>query len=109
MHSHHHAPASAPARPELAGRIARSLGIGEMSLNELDFDDLYVAEKIVKQLSQLAMTVLDQALDREKGAFISAFWVENSMELVLCADTGREIHLMRVPEAHWTVKPRVHH
>ncbi len=109
MHSHHHAPASAPARPELAGRIARSLGIGEMNLNEVDFDDLFVAENIVKKLSQLAMSVLGQTLDQEQGAFISAFWVENSMELVLCADTGQEIHLMRVPEAHWTIKPRTHH
>lgn len=109
MQTHHHQPIPAEAPPELTGRIARSLGIGEMTLNEMDFDDIFVSENVVKTLSQLAVTVLGLAEDKRAGARIRAFWRQDSPELLLCAEVEEKLHLLRVPESQWAVKPRTVH
>ncbi|MFP5223383.1 MAG: hypothetical protein ACLGSA_13910 [Acidobacteriota bacterium] len=115
MHSQHHVPA--PAHPELTRRIASSLGIGERNINEVDFDDLFVSETVVKTMHDLASTLMKQDasrkndLDRDttSGPSITAFWIEESLELVLCAAAGDGLHLVRVPGEHWTIKPRTVH
>jgi hypothetical protein len=107
MHVSHHAPDE--PNPELTSRVAHSLGIGEMTLNEIDYDDLYVSDTVIKTLHHLAMTILHQVSVPEEGLTIRAYWVEASMELVLCADSGKDLHLVRVPGEHWTFKQRTYH
>lgn len=109
MHGRQHAQPQSLARPELARRVAKGLGIGEMSLNEVDFDDLFVSETVVNTMHELAMNILKQAASPEEEPKISAYWVEASGELVLCADSGKGLHLVRVPGEHWTIKPHVYH
>jgi len=101
MHAHHHAPDV--TKPELARRVATSLGLGERTLNEVDFDDLFVSESVLKTLHGLAMDILRTA--DEDQPLISAYWVDDSRELVLCADAGKDLHLVRVPRMHWSVRP----
>lgn len=101
MHAHHHAPDV--TRPELARRVAHSLGLGERNLNEVDFDDLFVSEAVLKTLHGLAMDILSES--DEDSPLISAYWVDDSRELVLCADSGKDLHLVRVPDRHWSVRP----
>jgi len=109
MHGSHHAQPQSLARPELARRIAKGLGIGEMALNEVDFDDLFVSETVVNTMHELAMSILKQASSPDEEPQITAFWVEASGELVLCANSRKGLHLVRVPEHHWTIKPRTYH
>ena len=115
MYSQHHAPA--PAHPELARRIASSLGIGERNVNEVDFDDLFVSETVIKTMHQLATTLMAKDAremgepedSTASGPRITAFWIDESLELVLCAAAGDGLHLVRVPGEHWTIKPRTVH
>lgn len=109
-HHHHQSPRRSPAQrgPELTVRIAATLGIGVTDVNEVDFDDLYVSEEVMKVVGQLASSILREGTDAQSGPRVSAYWIEHTLELVLCADSGKDIHLVRVPEAHWTVKPRTY-
>jgi hypothetical protein len=107
MHTSHHAPDQ--DNPELTSRVAHSLGLGEMTLNEIDYDDLYFSDSVIKTLHHLAMTLLQGESLQEDGLSLRAYWVEATMELVLCADSGKDLHLVRVPEAHWTFKQRTYH
>lgn len=109
MRSHHHAPSPAQAHGDLAGRIAKSLGIGEKNLNEMDFDDLYMSENVVKALNHMAFTALGHLPEGEADSRLSAYWVAGSQELVICADSGEELHLVRVPGEQWTLKPHTSH
>ncbi len=106
MQSHHNAWEN--AHIELASRLAQTLGIGEKALNEVDYDDLYVSETVIKTLHQLAMSIMTR-IAREEGLQLNAYWVKDSMELVLCADSGNDLHVVRVPEDHWAFKPRTYH
>lgn len=115
MHSQHHVPA--PAHPDLTRRIASSLGIGERNINEVDFDDLFVSETVVKTMHDLASSLMEQDAQRNgdldgssaSAPRITAFWIADSLELVLCAAAGDGLHLVRVSENHWTIKPRTVH
>ncbi len=102
-----HAPHS--TGPSMAGRIASSLGIGELSLNELDFDDLFVSEVVHKTLEDVAEAIRVKPAAKEVEPGLSAYWVQDSKELVLCASLGTDLHLVRVPDDHWTLKPRTTH
>ncbi|GFK94316.1 hypothetical protein NNJEOMEG_02159 [Fundidesulfovibrio magnetotacticus] len=104
MHALHHAPDL--TKPEQARRVARSLGLGEAALNEVDFDDLFVSEDVLKTLHGLAMDILRESRD---APIISAYWVDDSRELLLCADAGSDLHLVRVPGKHWSVRPAESH
>lgn len=109
MHSHHHATTPVKVPGDLPGRIARSLGIGETTLNEVDFDDLFMSENVVKALRHMTFAVLGHLPEGTAGEHLSAYWVDGSMDLVLCADSGEELHLVRVPGEQWTVKPHTCH
>lgn len=106
---HHHSPAPAPEGAALARRIAHRLGIGELRLNEVDFDDIYVSEEVMRVMGQLSETLVHHAMGTGEENRVMAYWVEDSMELVLCANTGIDLHLVRVPENHWALKPTTVH
>jgi len=89
---------------ELTRRIADSLGIGEISMNEVDFDDLFVSEGILNTLYLAASDA--PGSDAPEGApLISAYWIADTRDLVLCAASLAGLHLIRVPEKSWTLKP----
>ena len=94
---------------ELVKRIAKSLGIGEMSMNEVDFDDLSVSESILKTLFRAVSTMVQDAQDHSEAPLINAYWIDDSRELVLCTASMAGIHLIRVPQKSWTLKPCTSH
>jgi len=100
-----HAPRS--ARPELATRIATSLGLAGKALNEVDIDDLSVSESVMQTLEDISAGIIRK--DPEAEAGLKAFWIEKSDELVLCAASEGNLHLVRVPGTHWAVKPHTYH
>ena len=93
----------------LVGKIAGSLGIGETTLNEVDFDDFFVSETVAETLQELASHLMKSTGEPLKGQKIKAYWVDDSKELVLCAQATDGLHLVRVPEEHWKMKPRRYH
>jgi hypothetical protein len=106
MFAHHHD--RNPGNTELTKRIAESLGIGEVSMNEVDFDDLFVSEGILKTLYRAARDT--SGPEAQDGVpLVSAYWIADSRDLVLCAASMVGLHLIRVPEKSWTLKPRTVH
>lgn len=105
--------------PGLTRQIAQSLGIGEMAMTEVDFDDLSVSEKILKTLFRAAgsmgQCVADHSFsvqdgnDQEKSPPVSAYWIAETRELVLCTASVAGLHLIKVPEKSWTIKPQTTH
>lgn len=94
---------------ELVKRIAQSLGIGERSMNEVDFDDLSVSEGFLKTLFRAVSKMVQDAQDHFDDPLISAYWLDDSQELVLCTASQVGLHLIRVPEKSWTFKPHTMH
>ena len=92
-------------RPEVARKIAETLGLEDLTLNEVDFDDVFVTEDVLKVLHHVAKALARKETVVDFAPKISAYWVEHSMELVLCAASSKEMHLVRVPQNHWTLRP----
>ncbi|WP_243439871.1 hypothetical protein [Fundidesulfovibrio soli] len=100
-----HAPHS--ARPELSIRIATSLGLAGGTLNEVDIDDLSVSDTVMETLEDISANIISKNPEAEAG--LKAYWIEKSDELVLCAASEGNLHLVRVPGSHWAVKPHTYH
>jgi len=96
-------------QPEDTRQIAETLGLEAPALNEVDFDDLFVTEHVLKVLHHVAKAIALQETLMDKTPKLSAYWVDESLELVLCAASGKEMHLVRVPQDHWTMRPCVIH
>ena len=93
----------------LVSKIAGSLGIVEKNLNEVDFDDVSISESVAQTLQGLESHINALLGDVSTSPGISAYWVKDSKELVLCAQALDGLHLVRVPEDHWRLKPRTYH
>ncbi len=91
--------------PEDARKIAETLGLQDLTLNEVDFDDVFVTEDVLKVLHHVAKTIASKETTPDYAPKMSAYWVEDSMELVLCAASSKDMHLVRVPHDHWAMRP----
>lgn len=95
--------------PDDARKIAETLGLEDLTMNEVDFDDVFVTEDVIKVLQHVAKAIARKETVVDYAPKITAYWVENSMELVLCAASSKEMHLVRVPQNHWTLRPYTLH
>lgn len=93
----------------LIRKIAGSLGIGEKKLHEVDFDDVSISDSVAETLQGLESHINEMLGDAPGKPGIRAYWVKDSKELVLCAQALDGLHLVRVPEEHWRLKPRTYH
>jgi len=101
-----------PAGSDISRRIAKSIGLGRATLNEVDFDDLFVSEATLKALHHMAHKLIRRIAVLDDAPRIKAYWVEETLELVLCALAGKEgkdLHVVLVPEAHWSLRARTYH
>lgn len=105
LHTEH---ASLPL-PDLSARIAANLGLGTSRLNVVDFDDLYVSEEVLRMLQRMADDIVASAATPSDGPRFSAYWVEHSTELVLCASLDAMLHIARVARGHWSLRPGTCH
>lgn len=94
---------------DAARQIAQTLGLEAPALNEVDYDDIFVTEHVLKVLHNVAKALALQETVLDKTPKINAYWVEDSLELVLCAASGKEMHLVRVPQTHWAMRPCMIH
>ncbi|GAB6038727.1 hypothetical protein JCM15519_32860 [Fundidesulfovibrio butyratiphilus] len=95
--------------PDLPARVASTLGLGPTRLHGVDFDDLFVPEGVLRVLQELADAALRGLEAPVVGPLFSAYWVEDNLELVICASTERSMRILRVPHGHWSLRPAVCH
>lgn len=107
MLTHTHSPAR--NIHDLPSRIAANLGLGPTRLFGVDFDDLFVSEGVLRVLQELADAALNGLNGPLAGPTFHAYWVEDSLELVICASTDRTMRILRVPHGHWSLRPAVCH
>jgi len=90
---------------ELTRRIADSLGLGEVAMNEVDLDDIAVSDTILRTLYHAADSMTPGFAHPGDAPLVSAYWIDDTRELVLCAASLAGLHLVRVPAKSWTLKP----
>ena len=90
---------------ELTRRIADCLGVGEIAMNEVDLDDIAVSDTVLQNLYRTVGNFTSGWPSADDMPLVSAYWIDDTKELVLCAASLGGLHLVRVPEKSWTLKP----
>jgi hypothetical protein len=115
MQLHTSTPRQVPAG-SLESRIAAALGLGGSTLRPVDFDDLFLSEAAMKALHHVGdLIVAHYRREPESHGFslhslaMHAHWVEQSGDLVICAEYGEDIHCVQVPARHWTMRNAKYH
>ena len=104
----HFEPATS-CRPDLAHRVASSLGLGQAHLNSVDFDDLFVSEAVLKLLQNMADAAVQAVMSTFGSPQFRAYWIEPSMDLVICVSLERNLQILKVPHGHWSLRQGVYH
>jgi len=96
---------------ELMRRVADCLDLDGVAMNEVDLDDIAVSSNILQTLYRAVDNFYSGRPRRLNDTpLVSAYWIDDTRELVLCAASLGGLHLVRVPEKSWTLKePSVIH
>ncbi|MBF0483014.1 MAG: hypothetical protein HQK81_05510 [Desulfovibrionaceae bacterium] len=98
----------------LESRIADALDLGDATLHRVDFDDLFLSEAAMKALHHIGDLIVKHYRREGREAkshdfslhslTMHAHWVEQSGNLIICAEYGEDIHCVQVPARHWTLR-----